>query len=469
MQEEGKKQTQLSLLGFEGITDRATKLLKKQKDLLKQTSLETTVHREPEAPPEKTTDEPLSVTELNKNIKGLLEKSFPMVWVQGEISNFKIPASGHFYFTLKDAGSQIRAVMFRGFTQHLKFTPEDGMEVLVRARITVYEPRGDYQLFCEAMEPKGFGALQIAFEKLKEKLQKEGLFDKARKKALPAFPQRIAIVTSPTGAAIRDMLNVLARRSGGGIEITIIPTAVQGEKAAAEIAQAVNLVSRLGTKHFDVLIVGRGGGSLEDLWSFNEEIVARAVSQCSVPTISAVGHEVDFTICDFVADLRAPTPSAAAELVVKNKADLIEKIKLQEKQLAQLIAKKIQLLKATTFGFSKRLIDPKRKLQDLMLRSDEWAERLSQAMLRFLADSRMQISLLREKLPAPQTLVQLKRAEFQRWAALLDGLSPLGVLQRGYSIVKKGQKIIKDSNLVKKGDKLQIKLFKGELEVEVKN
>lgn len=530
--QEGKTE-QLSLLGLDrpgkenspkirkplrrpddDVTARAAKLLESQSSLLSGTAplpsaaksevkIEPQVETKPkEVKPEAKTeikndelkpptqDQALTVTELNKSIKGLLEKSFSLIWIKGEISNFKIPSSGHMYFTLKDSGAQIRAIMFKGFAQNIKFKPEDGMEVLVRARVTVYEPRGDYQLFCETMEPVGFGALQIAFEKLKEKLASEGLFDPQRKKKLPAFPQRIAIITSPTGAAIRDMLNVLGRRSGGGIEITILPTAVQGEKAAVEIAMAVDTVSRLGTNRFDVLIVGRGGGSLEDLWSFNEEVVARAVASCSVPTISAVGHEVDFTICDFVADLRAPTPSAAAELVVKNKADLIERIALLEKQALQLTNKKLQILKTSLYSFSKRLIDPKRKLQDLMLRADEWADRLNQSMERFLSDSRLNIQLLREKLYSPEALIQahvqnihfinerlrsllkenlsIKQAEFSKLTALLDGLSPLAVLQRGYSIVKKGKNIIKDSKLVNKGDKLQIKLSAGELDVEVK-
>jgi exodeoxyribonuclease VII large subunit len=345
----------------------------------------------------------LSVTELTKSIKGLLERNFSVAWVKGEISNLKIPSSGHLYFTLKDAGAQVRAVMFKGFAQGLKFRPEDGMEVLVRCRVTVYEPRGDYQLFCEMMDPVGYGALQVAFEKLKARLQAEGLFDSRRKRAIPPFPSRIGIVTSPTGAAIRDMLNILSRRFGGGLDITIISSSVQGDKAPAELAAAINLANKL--MRFDVLIVGRGGGSLEDLWAFNTEEVARAVARSIIPTISAVGHEVDFTICDFVADLRAPTPSAAAELVVKNKMDLLDRISLFKRQQTQLIIKRLQLARTSSENLSKRLIDPKRRLQDLVIRCDDWTDRLSQAMHRYFQNANMRVSFFRQRLPSPQRKV----------------------------------------------------------------
>jgi exodeoxyribonuclease VII large subunit len=433
--------------------------------------------------------EVITVSQLNKSIRGLLEKSYPFLWVKGEISNLKIPSSGHLYFTLKDSGGQVRSVMFRGFAQALKFRPEDGMEVLVRCRVTVYEPRGDYQLFCEVMEPVGFGALQVAFEKLKAQLQKEGLFDVARKKSMPAFPSRIGIITSPTGAAIRDMLNVLSRRFGGGLDITILPCSVQGEKAPGEIAQAIQQAHKMGTSRFDVLIIGRGGGSLEDLWAFNTEVVARAVSNCSIPTISAVGHEVDFTICDFVADLRAPTPSAAAELVVKNKADLQERLRLVARQLTQQMLKKIQLAKSHAEGTAKRLIDPKRRLQDLMLRSDEWTERLLQAMQRFLADSELQVKFLLERMGTPERHLELavqrlvyaeerlqlgmnrsleqRKTVFSGLVSLFNGLSPLEVLGRGYSIVKKEDQIIKSPKQVKAGDVVQITLSGGEIESKI--
>ncbi len=433
--------------------------------------------------------EVMTVSDLNRSIRGLLEKNYSFLWVQGEISNFKIPSSGHMYFTLKDSKSQIRAVMFKGFAQTLKFKPEDGMEVLVRCRVTAYEPRGDYQLFCEVMEPVGFGALQVAFEKLKEKLKKEGLFDQARKKTIPAFPSKIGIVTSPTGAVIRDMLNILSRRFGGGLDITIFPVSVQGDKASGEIVKAINLANKMGTSRFDVLIVGRGGGSLEDLWAFNIEEVARAVSSSKIPTISAVGHEVDFTICDFVADLRAPTPSAAAELVVKNKADLIDRVNLLQRHGTQQMVKRLQLLKIKLLGTQKRLIDPKRKLQDLMLRCDDWSNRLTQNMERYFQDCYTNVKFLRERLGSPEKRLQLaqqalvnknerlenriwqllrkKQTGFAGFAALLNGLSPLAILERGYSIVKKGEQIITKSAQVKTGDRVQIQLADGELSSQI--
>jgi exodeoxyribonuclease VII large subunit len=429
----------------------------------------------------------LSVTNLNKQIKNLLEKNFPFLWVKGEISNLKIPASGHLYFTLKDSTAQVRAVMFRGFTQSVKFKPEDGMEVLVRCRVTAYEPRGDYQLFCEVMEPVGFGALQVAFEQLKEKLKNEGLFDLSRKRQLPAFPKSIGIITSPTGAAIRDMINILSRRFSGGLEVMLIPTSVQGDKAPGEIVAAIELANRIG--RFDVLIVGRGGGSIEDLWAFNTESVVRAVCASKIPTISAVGHEVDFTICDFVADLRAPTPSAAAELVVRNKKDLSDRIKSLERQILNLVRKKLTIAKANVDGIAKRLIDPKRRLQDLMLRCDEWTDRLIQGVQRFLQTGTTEIRFLRERLGTPQRKIELyqqkllnsdtalktsmnrfvenKRADLAKSALLLNGLSPLAILGRGYSIVKKGEVIVSDITQVSRGDKLTIKMHKGELNTEV--
>lgn len=428
----------------------------------------------------------LTVGQLNKQIKSILEKTYPTVWVKGEISNFKVPASGHMYFTLKDETSQIPAVMFNGFTKGMKFKPADGMEVLVRAKVTVYEPRGNYQLFCEVMEPVGFGALQIAFEQLKAQLAKEGLFDPSRKKAIPPYASRIGIVTSPTGAAIRDMLNVLGRRSGGNLEITIIPTSVQGDKAPGEIVAAIELANKVNL--FDVLIIGRGGGSLEDLWSFNTEIVARAIAASKIPTISAVGHEVDFTIADFVADLRAPTPSAAAELVCKNKDDLVERIELLKRHIHQQMRRLMEFHKQRFNVAMKGLVDPKRRLQDYAMRTDELTVRLGQSVDRFIADCRMEVKLLQEKLPVPTLRIeqasnrlsslelrlaasatmglQKRRARFQNVVGLMDGLSPLKVLERGYSIVKKDGEIIKRANQVSAGDTITITLSEGELSAQ---
>ncbi|MFQ5772424.1 MAG: exodeoxyribonuclease VII large subunit, partial [bacterium] len=260
-----------------------------------------------------------SVSELTRQIKFLLESSFPEIWVQGEISNFTHHSSGHMYFSLKDENAQISCVMWRSRNQHLFFTPQDGMKVILDARITVYEKRGAYQLDVLQMQPAGVGELQLAFEQLKNRLREEGLFSEEFKKPIPLYPERIGIVTSPTGAAVQDLISVLQRRFPG-IEIIINAARVQGEGAATEIARAIDDFNDYGK--VDVLIVGRGGGSLEDLWAFNEEVVARAVFRSKIPIISAVGHEVDFTICDFVADLRAPTPSAAAELAVRHRDEL---------------------------------------------------------------------------------------------------------------------------------------------------
>ncbi len=276
----------------------------------------------------------LTVSRLTALIKGVLEENFEHVWVEGEISNLAMPVSGHLYFTLKDAAAQLRCVMFRASSRALRFKPKDGMGVVVRGRVSLFEPRGEYQLIVEYLEPQGIGALQLAFSQLKERLAKEGLFAEAHKKPIPRLPQRIGVVTSATGAAIHDILNVLNRRFAN-VEVLIYPVKVQGEGAAREIAQAVKDFNRYG--NIDVMIVGRGGGSIEDLWAFNEEVVARAIYHSRIPVISAVGHEVDFTIADFVADLRAPTPSAAAELVVKSKAELDAELDALSHRLRQAI------------------------------------------------------------------------------------------------------------------------------------
>jgi exodeoxyribonuclease VII large subunit len=387
-----------------------------------------------------------SVNELNRAIKEQLEGEFPMIWIKGEISNFKPHSSGHFYFSLKDDKAQISAVMFKGFNRNVKFKPQDGMEVVVRGKVTVYEPRGSYQMMCELMEPVGAGALQIAFEQLKQKLAKEGLFDASRKKQIPEISQRVAIVTSPTGAAIRDMVNVLGRRMKN-LEITIFPCSVQGVLAPKEIVAAIELANKIG--NFDVMIVGRGGGSIEDLWSFNEEIVARAISASVIPTVSAVGHEVDFTIADFVADLRAPTPSAAAELISRNASDMMDRLSVQFKSLRIQMNRKLQMDRQKLMSVQRQLVDPKRKLQDLMIKLDDLAGRIQNAV---------------------QKNITFKRQTFIRWASVLDSLSPLKVLDRGYAIVKSDKDaIIKDASTLKPGDEIQIQLLKGKLTAEVKN
>jgi exodeoxyribonuclease VII large subunit len=429
----------------------------------------------------------LSVEDLNRQIRQMIEGQLSLVWVKGEISNFKPHSSGHFYFSLKDPKSQINAVMFRGYNSRLKFKPKDGMEVIVRGRVTVYEPRGNYQITCELMEPVGAGALQKAFEQLKEKLKNEGLFEASRKRSLPSFPKHVAIVTSPTGAAIQDILNILSRRNKT-VKITLVPTIVQGESAAPSIVEALDKAYRLSD--VDAIIVGRGGGSVEDLWCFNDEAVARKIASSPVPIISAVGHEIDFTISDFVADLRAPTPSAAAELVVKNSEDLINKLSSLERMLKFTIQKFITNEKNKIQYFSKRLIDPKRKLQDLLQRRDELSIRLQQSLQNQLNKKSLLLKALMDSLITPDQIIQQKKSKVdlnnlkiknkiiflldqlkyknQKNMALLDSLSPLRVVERGYSVTMKNAELIKSSSQVEIGDLIQIKLMQGNLTAEVK-
>ena len=428
----------------------------------------------------------LTVTQLNKYIREMLEGKFSTLWLKAEISNFKAHTSGHFYFSLKDSKSMISAVMFRGYNSQLRFRPEDGMEVLVRGKITVYEPRGNYQIFCESMEPVGAGALQKAYEQLKNKLQREGLFDASRKRPLPALPKHIAIVTSPTGAAIRDMLNVLGRRFKGA-QITIIPCKVQGDQAPREIIEALRLANLL--PDVDVIIAGRGGGSIEDLWAFNDEGVARAIAAARVPIISAVGHEVDFTIADFVADLRAPTPSAAAELVVKSAADLLERVRQQTRSLRLAMLGRLAHSRQTSTAFSKRLVDPQRRIQDASMRCDELLQRLQLAMAGGVRNRRMNIELLKRKMGSPvdrirhdrdrvgsfnqrmktgvRNTLQRKREGLSRQMAVLDSLSPLKVLDRGYSMVMSEGAVITDANTLKVGQPITVRMCNGSVDAQV--
>lgn len=409
--------------------------------------------------------EVLSVTDLNKSIREILEGRFPLIWVKGEISNFKAHTSGHFYFSLKDAKAQISAVMFRGFNSQLKFLPEDGMEVVVRGKITVYEPRGNYQIFCEVMEPIGAGALQKAYEQLKAKLQAEGLFETTRKRPLPTLPRHIVIVTSPTGAAIRDMLNVLSRRFKGA-DITLIPCKVQGDAAPREICAAIELANRL--QDVDVMIVGRGGGSIEDLWAFNDEKVARAIANAKVPVISAVGHEVDFTIADFVADLRAPTPSAAAELVVKNAADLIERIGALAHRLRLAILGEINMIKQKSEAVARRLVDPQRSIQDAMMRCDELLQRLQNRTVRLVAEKHLLVAPLNMQLRLGiRNILGKKRELVARRAAVLDSLSPLRVLDRGYSMIVSNQRVVTKAGELKVDQEITVRMSQGSVEAKV--
>ena len=438
--------------------------------------------------PSQTGEDPhiLSVSELNRAIRSSLEGQFGLIWLKGEISNFKPHSSGHFYFSLKDEKAQISAVMFRGSNSALRFRPEDGMEVVVRGRVTVYEPRGNYQIVCEIMEPVGLGALQMAYEQLKRKLEAEGLFAAERKKPLPAFPQRLVIVTSPTGAAIRDMINVLSRRYRA-LEVTLIPASVQGVQAPREIVAAIELANRL--QMFDVMIVGRGGGSIEDLWSFNDESVVRAIANSKIPTISAVGHEIDFTLADFAADLRAPTPSAAAELVVKNVHDVNEKIIGQTQRLKTLFQSQWRQRLDFLKNLSTRLIDPKRKLQDLSLRCDELADRLVRAIENRISQQKMRVEVLRQRQGNPlkhlrelgqrvvlqrvrltgstARLLERKRGIQARLAGALDALSPLRVVERGFSIVTLEGQVVKSVSQVQTGSLVEVQLAEGKISAQV--
>src|SRR4029434_3763841 len=380
-----------------------------------------------------------TVSELTSELKGLMEGRFPSVWLSGEISNFRPHSSGHFYFCLKDASAQIQAVMFRGANRLLKVKLEDGMEVVGNGRLTVYEPRGSYQIVLEYLEPKGLGALQLAFEQLKQRLEAEGLFKAERKRPLPLLPRRIGIITSPTGAAIRDMIHVLKRRHAS-VEILLRPVNVQGAEAAPEIAAALAEIGDL--EDVDLIIVGRGGGSIEDLWAFNTEIVARAIFTSPVPVISAVGHEIDFTIADFVADLRAPTPSAAAEIAVPRKSELVGQVMDMEEQLARCMWRRLELAKENWRGFVKRLVDPERKLRETQQRVDE----LSLDLVRRFRDRMRQV-----------------KDRFVQGGGRLDALSPLAVLDRGYSIVHKipEEKLVKDTTSLDLGDFLRVTFAKG--------
>lgn len=388
-----------------------------------------------------------TVSELTKYLRQILENSFPGVWVEGEISNFTYHTSGHMYFSLKDAGSIVPCAMFKRSNERLKFKLKDGLKVIAFGKISVYEPRGSYQLIIEEMEPKGIGALQLQFQQLKEKLQKEGFFDPAHKVPIPNLPTRIGIVTSPTGAAIRDILNI-ARRRFSNIEIIIYPVRVQGEGSKDEIAAAIRDFNKLN--NIDVMIVGRGGGSLEDLWAFNEEVVARAIYDSKIPVISAVGHEIDFTISDFVADLRAPTPSAAAELVIPRKEDLVNSIETHTLRLKNAL---VNILDTMTQRLS-RLRESYALKQPLKM-----VEQYEQMIDDLRKDMAIRIG----------HLVKMRGEGFNLLTQKLEALSPLSILNRGYSVTKKMPEgsIIKDASLLKRGDLIETEFGKGKVRSRV--
>jgi len=389
-----------------------------------------------------------SVSEITNNIKTSLEESFANIWIEGEISNFKLPSSGHMYFTLKDENSQLKAVMFKGANSKLKFEPKDGLKVLVYGNITVYEKGGNYQINIKKMEPKGLGELQLAFLQLKEKLEKEGLFDRSKKKAIPRFPNKIGIVTSPTGAAIRDILNVLSRRYSHA-NIIINPAAVQGDNAKHEIAQAINEFNEM--KEVEVIIIGRGGGSIEDLWAFNEELVAYAIFNSKIPIISAVGHEIDWTISDFVADLRVPTPSAAAELVAAEESALRETLSYYIEKLLQPIQNKFNNFRNRIELAKQHYVfkEPTNMITQHRQRVDEVE------------------NFLKNKITYS---LNLQKNNMANLTSRLENLNPLRVLKRGYSITTKVKSttVIKDISSLKEGEELETKLSNGKFISQIK-
>ncbi|MGD8228729.1 MAG: exodeoxyribonuclease VII large subunit [Desulfobacteraceae bacterium] len=431
-----------------------------------------------------------TVSALTEEIKDLLEERFDFVWVEGEISNFRSPSSGHYYMVLKDEKAQIRAVMFRPQTRYLKFTPEDGMKVIVQGRIGVYQPRGEYQIILDYLEPLGIGALALAFEQLKEKLAAEGLFDEDIKRPLPLLPQRVAVITSPTGAAIRDFLKIIRRRFAN-IEITVVPVKVQGDEATAEMVEALDTVNR--ELNVDVIVLTRGGGSLEDLWAFNQEDLALAIRASRIPVVSAVGHEIDITISDLAADLRAPTPSAAAELIVMEKESLVERFEAMRGRLELYAKTYLSNLNQQLALLAKGLRDPRKDIADSWMRLDEihgWLLKLidltikegqknlrgeSRALLlyspiKLLGSLEQQVSFQRRAL----ILMIRKRLKENRMAlshvgGRLKDLNPSSVMERGYSITRKlpEKVILKDVEGLTKGDHVGVTLAKGELVCQV--
>lgn len=431
----------------------------------------------------------LSVSELNHQARHLLESSFMQVWVEGELSGFSRPSSGHWYFSLKDRKCQVRCAMFRGLNQRIRTLPKEGDQVRIRGKVTLYENRGDFQIIVEHIEPAGLGALQQAFEELKRKLLAEGLFDNARKKPLPSLPKHIGVVTSPTGAAIHDILTVLARRCPA-IPVTLYPTAVQGKAATADIVSAIERAQTHGV--VDVLIIGRGGGSLEDLWCFNEEAVARAIAGCTIPTVSAVGHEVDVTIADFVADLRAPTPSAAAEKISPDQSDWLKQLREREFRFSNAMGLALKRLSTQLGHLTARLRDPRRELLEKAQRMDELELRLEKAIRQRLSTVTVRNDHLRQRLmmqsPGRQlsqsqdTLKRIterllsvmqqglryRRESLEHAAQTLNVVSPLATLGRGYAIVRDGDgKIVREASAVSAGETISARVATGELTAKV--
>jgi exodeoxyribonuclease VII large subunit len=419
-----------------------------------------------------------------------IEAQFSDIWLEGELSNLRAPGSGHVYCTLKDKTSQIRAVLFRSTAVRLRFALQEGLHVVVRGRLTVYEPRGEYQIVLDTVEPKGIGALQLAFEQLKERLATEGLFDQDRKKSIPAFPRTVGVVTSLTGAAIRDILAVLRRR-WPTLHILIAPVQVQGEHAGRQIVEALTALNNLGS--VDVIIVGRGGGSLEDLWSFNEEIVVRAIVASHVPVVSAVGHEIDVTLADFVADLRAPTPSAAAEAVVPVLAEIVERLQELKVRLGQVMLRHCAFERQRLDAGIRGVTDVRFRLQDAAQRTDDRVDRLREMVQQLLMAGRERVHGVQRDLSGLNPILAIKqglatvpqfskrlegqmgvmlaqhRHRIHATLAQLNTLSPLAILGRGYSIlqtVPAGQ-ILHRANDVRVGQELEAQLASGRLSCTV--
>jgi len=433
-----------------------------------------------------------SVSELTAQVRTLLEERFFEIWVEGELSNCRVWNTGHLYFTLKDAGSQIKAVMFRSSLRLLRFTPQDGLRVVARGRISVYDPKGEYQIVCEHLEPEGLGALQLAFDQLKQRLSAEGLFDQARKRPLPALPRKIGIVTSLDGAAVRDIINVLRRRYANA-HLVIRPTRVQGDGAALDIARGIRAIARV--KGVDVILVGRGGGSIEDLWSFNQEVVARAIAGSPVPVISAVGHETDVTIADFVADVRASTPSAAAEIVVARKDEFVSRIDRLVRGVAAAMSMRKHRLESRLRALESRpgfagmrghlalrgrhadelTFELRRALQAGLGARERTYQRLRLTLERF--DLRRRLGGVRNRLIAGDARLhsaihkrtQALNARLGAGAARLDSLSPLAVLGRGYAVCWNADRteIIRHATDVKAGDRVHVTVEQGELDCDV--
>lgn len=434
--------------------------------------------------------EVLTVSQLNQRARHLLEDVFPQVWVEGEISNLARPASGHLYFTLKDAQAQVRCALFRQNALRVRQALRDGLAVRVRGKVSLFEGRGDYQLIADAVEPAGDGALRLAFEALKEKLAAEGLFAAERKRPLPAHPQRIGIVSSPTGAVIRDIISVFRRRAPQ-VQLTLIPTAVQGFDATAQIVRALALADAQG---FDALILARGGGSLEDLWCFNEEAVARALAACRTPIVSAVGHETDVSISDFVADVRAPTPSAAAELLAPDASDLQQRLDGLRRRLVLRMREHLTRERLRLDGLFRRLRHPGERLRQQAQRLDDLDMRLRRAFERqlqvrherlarldtrlaaqhpgrTLALLRQRLESLAERLPrAARNAIKERRQKLDALAQTLHVVSPLATLGRGYSILldERGQ-AIRAASQTRPGQRLKARLAEGELDVRVED